>query len=201
VKIVRWLQHTLLARPTGAGQFVVFGLAALMFLAQRFALTRLGLDGAEADLRRAIFYSTTVILIGLALMLRHYLGAWLVAAGIAMNLIPIAAHDGLMPVAWETIRDSGEWPEITEADVGSQVPNSKDIILRREDIRFEALSDRYVVTLPWYGANIYSLGDFFIFAGVIATAGQVVFELVKPPGTKRDDENLAADGGGSAANG
>ena len=70
MKVLRWSQHTLLARPSGAGQFVVFGLAALMFLAQRFAVARLGLEGAEADLRRAIFYTTTVILIGLALMLR-----------------------------------------------------------------------------------------------------------------------------------
>jgi hypothetical protein len=201
VTLLRRIQQSLLARPTGAGQFVIFGLAALMFVAQRFAVTRLGLDGAEADLRRAIFYVTTVILIGLALMLRHYVGAWLVAAGITMNLIPIAAHDGLMPVAWEVIRDSGEWPELTEADIGGQVPNSKDIILWRDDIRFEALSDRYLITLPWYGANIYSLGDFFVFAGVFATAAQVVVELVRPPGQKRDGEELAADGGGSAAKG
>jgi hypothetical protein len=40
------------------------------------------------------------------------------------------------------------------------------VLLAKGDIRFEPLSDRYVLTLPGYGTNIYSLGDFVLFAGV-----------------------------------
>ena len=183
----RVFKRFVLTRPRGAGQFIVFGLAALMFVAQRFAVSSLGQHGAEADLRRAIFYSTTAVLIVLALQLRHYVGAWLVAAGIVMNFIPISAHGGLMPVAWETIRDSGEWPEITEADIGEQVTNSKDIVLWRADIRFEPLSDRYLVELPLYGSNIYSLGDFVVFAGVGLAAIQIVYEVARGPARVRAD--------------
>jgi hypothetical protein len=175
----RSLRRIFLTRPTGAGQLVLFGLAALMFLAQRFAVSQLGLDGAEADLRRAIFYTTTAVLIVLALQLRHYAGAWLVAAGIIMNFLPISAHGGLMPVAYETIRDSGAFPEITEADIGRQVENSKDVILWRDDIRFELLSDRIFLDPPVFGPNIYSAGDFVIFAGVLIAAAQIIHELAR----------------------
>jgi hypothetical protein len=128
-------------------------------------------------------------LIWLALKFRWLLGAWLIAAGIALNLLPIAAHEGLMPVAYETIRDSGKWPEYTEGDIGSQVANSKDVILWRDDIRFEPLSDRYVVTIPGYGPNIYSIGDFIIFGGVALAAFQLIYLTFRPEPARTKADN------------
>jgi hypothetical protein len=188
------VRNWLFARPPhwGAGEFVWLGAAVVAFVAQRIGVSRLGQDGAEADARRAIFYSTTAVLIVLALHFRRIAGAWLIAIGITMNFIPMTAHGGLMPVAWELIQESGEFPQITEADIGRQVHNSKDIVLRREDIHFEPLSDRYVLTLPWYGTNIYSLGDFVAFGGILLAAIQVIAYVVRgerPPRTEDETDS------------
>ena len=148
--------------------------ALLIFGVQRFAVTRLGQDGAAADVRRATFFFTTALVIVVALHFRRYFGAWLLAAGVLLNFVPMASHGGLMPVAWELIDESRAFPQITAADVGHQVSNSKDIVLLSEDIHFEPLSDRYVIDLPFYGTNIYSLGDFVAFAGVAAAATQII---------------------------
>ncbi len=172
----------LFARPPqwSAGEFVWLGSALAVVVAQRIAVSLLDLDGGQGDIRRVIFFTTTALLVGLALRFRWYIGAWLIAIGILMNFIPMASHGGLMPVAVETIQSSEAFPEITEANIGKQVTNSKDIVLRREDIDFEPLSDRFVMTLPLYRTNIYSLGDFVAFAGIALAVVQIVFQLFVP---------------------
>ena len=131
-------------------------------------------DGTPGLFRRSLFLVTTLLLVALALHFRRYLGAWLIAAGIVLNLAPIIAHGGLMPVSYTVVHDSGAFPEITEAQIGHQLGNGKDILLRTDDIHFEPLSDRYTATVPLYGTNIYSVGDFVLFAG----AGLVVLQAL-----------------------
>ena len=157
-----------------AGEAAWLLAALLVFGIQRLAVTNLGQGGTSADIRRSVFFVTTALVVVVALHFRRYVGAWLIAAGVLLNFIPMASHGGLMPVAWELIDESGAFPQVTAADIGHQVPNSKDIVLARDDIRFEPLSDRYVITLPLYGANIYSAGDFVAFAGVALAAAQIV---------------------------
>ena len=105
--------------------------------------------------------------------LKSRVGAWLIAAGILLNFLPIAAHGGLMPVSYGFVQDSAAFPEITEAELGRQLSNGKDILLRRDEIRFFALSHRYTVDAPFYGRNFYSLGDFVLFAG----GGAIVMKI------------------------
>jgi hypothetical protein len=124
--------------------------------------------------RRAIFLSTTVVAFAVAFRFRCLLGAWLVAAGIALNLAPIIAHGGLMPIAWETVRDSGYFPTITVEQVGGELPGSKDILLLRDDIRFAALSDRYALDAPLTSPHIYSPGDFVLFAGLVLGVIEII---------------------------
>ena len=149
----------------GRTELLLLLAAVAILVAQQLAISNLGRDGAEAAFRRGIFFVTTPMLVGIALCFRRYWGAWLIAAGVLLNFLPIAAHGGLMPVSYTIVRDSGAFPEITEADIGRQLHNGKDILLRRDDIHFFALSDRYTVDAPLYGENIYSLGDFILFAG------------------------------------
>jgi hypothetical protein len=156
------------------GDFVVLGSAAAIFLAQQLAISWLDVEGGTGVLRQVLFFSTTVLLAALALHFRRFWGAWLVSLGIVMNLVPMAAHEGSMPIDYGIIERSGEFPEVTRDDIGKQTNHGKDVVLEREDIHFFELSDRYIVTLPWYGANIYSLGDFVLFAGVGAVVVQAV---------------------------
>lgn len=162
-----------------AGDVVVLTIAAGIFAAQQLAISFLSVDGEAGVLRRVIFFGTTVVLVLLALYFRRFIGAWLVAAGILMNLVPMAAHGGAMPIDYAILERSGAFPDVTEADIGSQTNHGKDIVLRREDIRFFALSDRFVVDLPLYGTNIYSAGDFVLFAGVGLILVQAVAEALR----------------------
>lgn len=160
--------------------------AVAILAAQQAAISYLGRTGFESVARRSIFFVTTPILIAVALMFRRYYGAWLIAAGISLNFLPILAHGGLMPVSYTIVRDSGAFPETTEAQIGEQLHNGKDILLRRDDIHFYPLSDKYTVDAPLYGVNIYSLGDFVLFAGGLLVAAQALLSLARPHRTNTD---------------
>jgi hypothetical protein len=151
-----------------------------MFAGQQVAIRLVPTDGFAGGVRRALFFATTLLLILLALHFRRFWGAWLVAGGIFLNLIPMAAHGGSMPIDYEILR-TVEAFEVTEEDIGEQSSAGKDIVLRREDIHFYALSDRYVVELPVYGPNVYSLGDFVLFGGLGLIVVQAGWMLARPP--------------------
>lgn len=164
-------------------ELVALLLAILLFAAQEAAQSLIGPDSPLAWLRAGVFFVATLAFIALALVLRRYLAAWIVAAGIAMNFLPMAAHGGLMPIAYEVIRDSGAFPEVTEEWIGRQAENSKDIVLWRRDVRFYFFSDRFFLDVPGYRPNIYSLGDFIAFAGVAVAAFEAAafVALGRPP--------------------
>jgi hypothetical protein len=127
-------------------------------------------DGPSASLRPLLVVTTTLLAVAAAVRFRWLLGAWLMATGIALNLLPILANGGLMPVAWETVNESGEFPQITVAQVGGHVPGSKDILLPRDEIRLEPLTDRFVVDAPFLKTHVYSPGDFVLFTGIALAA-------------------------------
>ncbi len=174
-----------------AGDLPWFLTAIALMAVQQVAIRRIATDGAPGFLRRSLFFVTTVVLVALALRFRRYIGAWVIAAGIVLNLVPMMAHGGLMPVSYAVVHDSGAFPEITEAQIGHQLGNGKDILLNNGDIHFEWLSDRYTVTVPIYGANIYSLGDFVLFAGIAFVVLQASAELVLPSLRERRTARMA----------
>lgn len=185
--------HTVARSIRRAGDSLVLVTAAVIFLAQQVAISNLEPEGASGAVRQALFFSTTVVLAGLALLFRRFWGAWLVSAGIILNLLPMAVHNGSMPIDYAIIQESGAFPEVTRDDIGKQTNHGKDIVLERDDIHFFRLSDRYVVELPWYGANIYSLGDFVLFAGVGGVVLQVLFVALGSAFRRDRPDGLGAD--------
>ncbi len=166
--------------------------AALMFAGQQIAIRFVDTEGLSGGVRRALFFTTTVVLVLLALHFRRFWGAWLVAAGIVLNLIPMAAHGGSMPIDYEILASSGAF-EVTPDDIGKQSNAGKDIVLEREDIHFFALSDRYVIDVPVYGPNIYSLGDFVLFGGLALILIQAAWTIVVPGGRDKPTEVQPAE--------
>ncbi len=164
-----------------AGDLWFLAAAVCIFLIQQLAISFMSTGGAEGALRRTLFFVSTVALVALALRFRRYWGAWLVAAGIVLNLVPMAAHAGAMPIDYEILESSGAFPEVTREDIGKQTNHGKDVVLERDDIHFFALSDRYVIDLPGYGTNVYSLGDFVLFAGVALLIVQAPLLLFRNP--------------------
>lgn len=166
-------------------------LAASVLVLQQFAVRGLGFEGGEALLRRGIFLVTTLGLVAMALHFRRFAGAWLVAAGILLNLPPILAHGGLMPVSYDTVAASGLLPGLEPDDMGQQITGSKDIILKQDDIHFPLLADQHIVSIPGYGPNIYSIGDFVLFAGVAVAIGEALAIITIPAVGRRGFPALA----------
>lgn len=145
---------------------------------QRISVRAFALEGWESDVRSAVFVITTLGVGFVALKLRTWFGAWIVAVGVFMNLLPMLAHGGLMPISYEVLLESGI-KEVSEADIGKPLALSKDIVLWRDDIHFELLSDRYILTLPIIGPNVYSIGDFVLFAGLCLATVEAVVRSVR----------------------
>jgi hypothetical protein len=168
-----------------AGAALWLAVAAMVLLVQQIAVRGLGTDGSDAFLRRGIFFVTTICLVAMALHFRRFAGAWLVALGIALNLPPILAHGGLMPVAYDTVADSGLVADLDESRIGQQITGSKDIILEQDEVQFPLLADQFIVSIPGYGPNIYSLGDFVLFAGVAVAIGEALAMMTVPAVARR----------------
>ncbi len=168
-----------------AGDATWLVVAVCVLFVQQIAVRALGTGGGEALLRRGIFFTTTICLVALALRFRRFAGAWLVALGIALNLPPILAHGGLMPVSYDTVEASGLVAGLDETHIGQQITGSKDIILEQENIRFPLLADQFIVSIPGYGPNIYSLGDFILFAGVAVAMGEALAMMTLPAVARR----------------
>ena len=164
-----------------AGDLCFLPAAVSIFLIKLLVISLLATGGDAGAHRRTLFFVSTVALVALALRFRRYWGAWLVAAGIVLNLVPMAAHAGAMPIDYEILESSGAFPEVTREDIGKQTNHGKDVVLERDDIHFFALSDRYVIDLPGYGTNVYSLGDFVLFAGVALLIVQAPLLLFRNP--------------------
>lgn len=177
---LRQLPATVARVMNHAGDSFVLLTAAVIFLAQQLAISALDTGGTAGALRQVLFFSTTIVLALLAMRFRRLWGAWLVSLGIVLNLVPMAFHSGSMPIDYGIIERSGAFPEVTRDDIGRQTNHGKDVVLERDDIHFFQLSDRYVVSLPVYGPNIYSLGDFVLFAGLGLVVAQVAAEAAVP---------------------
>jgi hypothetical protein len=87
-----------------------------------------------------------------------------------------------MPVSYEVIQTTDLADDLSEADIGKPIGHSKDILLRREDIHFEVLSDRHVLTFPRLPDNIYSAGDVVLLGGLLMAALEAIYRLgIRPP--------------------
>ena len=169
------------ARGTSLKRLGSWTVAAIgLFALQQVSIAALPQNGVSDVVRRSVLLTATLVLVLLALQLRRLAGAWIVAFGVLLNFLPMAAHGGLMPIAFEVVEASGNFPAVTAESVGQSVGRSKDIVLLRKDIRFEWLADRYAIDVPGYHPNVYSLGDLILFVGLMVAATECLIGAVVP---------------------
>ncbi len=154
--------------------------AALLFAGQQLAVAVFVDDGLSGVFRRSAVLTGSGALVLVAFHFRRFLAAWLIALGVAMNLAPMVAHGGVMPVSFELIAASGAFPGVTTDHIGETYGRSKDIVLRQDDLRLAPLTDRYFVSLPGYKPNIYSAGDFVLFGGILVAAAECLALAIRP---------------------
>ena len=90
-------------------------------------------------------------------------GIPLMAAGMALNLLVMAANGGFMPVTPETLEAAGLAHLASSPMIGARVAMSKDIVLTREAAHLWWLGDLFVLGPPVRTA--FSPGDLFLAAG------------------------------------
>lgn len=174
VHTLRTITRPLRRVETRLGTGGVAAAAVGILLLQQLTVRLVEPSGAALLPRTAIIYVTTAALVVLVLHFRRLAGCWLVSLGVACNLLAMTANSGSMPIAFEDLagHSIGRLAPVTENQIGDQLPQSKDILLRRADVNLAFFSDHHLVDLPVYGENIYSIGDFVLFGGLVLAAGQ-----------------------------
>jgi hypothetical protein len=118
--------------------------------------------------------------LGAAAMLdRHLPGMRVIAVGLALNAIVIAANGGLMPQAPETLHVMHAGQTLR---VGQRPPATKDVVLPRHETRLWWLSD-VLATPPAFPVQaVLSVGDLVVAAGLAwAVQGLMVRDRVRAP--------------------
>lgn len=125
--------------------------------------------GSNDLLPRILFVASYLLLLAFVSINVRHPGLVILGLGLALNFLAIVTNGGLMPTTPE-VYAKFSWPE--GARVGERIPNTKDILLEREDVHLYVLSDRYrwdVQTI----VRTFSIGDVMIAAGLVATVAEV----------------------------
>ena len=122
-----------------------------------------GLFQSSAAAKILLLSSLILLLIACLKNIRN-LGIMAVTAGLILNLLAVSANGGLMPVTPDAVDQAGGHGH--PYSEGTHVPRTKSIILSKEDTRLQFLTDVYVVPHWMVIPGPYSIGDFFIVAGV-----------------------------------
>ncbi len=157
-------------------------LVIIAFLPQFFNLylpatrTRAGDDLAVAGLIVSL-----VLLLVFCWFNRRLSGAWLLALGLAFNLLVIAANGGFMPISPQTASRLIS-PEILATLGNGDRFGYKDILLLPEQTRLIWLSDFFLPPEGFPYQVAFSLGDVFIAAGafwLMVTQGKTLEAIKK----------------------
>ena len=100
-------------------------------------------------------------------------GTGLITLGLALNVAVMAANGGLMPVSPSIIAEVGRH-EVPDLELHEHVPGTKNVLLERSGTRLTVLSDSILIDAPRPLRKAVSVGDLFIFIGVIVVFVQIL---------------------------
>lgn len=162
------------APPRPATHLAWFGFAVAAMLAEALVIYVVApWDRGGGRLVSYLLPGAHLLLIPFLLRNSSFWGIRLVLVGFALNVSVMVANGGLMPV------DEGAVSAVGRHDpdqllVGSHIPGTKNVLLKRDDTHLVALSDSIVVPFPHPFTKAASIGDAFIGMGVMLTCGELL---------------------------
>ena len=133
--------------------------------------------------KRLLFVLSYVLLISFIVINLPRPGFVIIGLGVLLNILPIVANGGLMPVTAENLAKVDLTHRIEGRQEGEAIPYSKNVLKAREDIQFYELSDRLTWDNPVF-FRLFSIGDLVIAAGMLVMLGDLF--LPRPQRISRD---------------
>jgi hypothetical protein len=122
-----------------------------------------------------------VLLLVFCWLNRRLPGIWLLALGLALNLLVISANGGLMPISPQTASALLPANVLANLQVGGRFGYGKDILLTTDKTNLVWLADRFLLP-SWSPYQVaFSLGDIMIAGG----AFWLLFTQGKPLARKK----------------
>jgi hypothetical protein len=160
-------------------------LVLLAFSAQLFVIY---VGTGEAETFSRFIFPLSYVLLGAFVVLNwRHAGLLIIGVGLSLNFLAIVANGGLMPASPERLVAAGRADDLAGLELGEPVPNSKNVLLADDDTHLRFLTDRIEVAeeSPF---PLFSLGDLFIFAGLILTLLEILLSFSQ--GASRDRPSL-----------
>ncbi len=126
------------------------------------------------DIVSGLLVLSYVLLLWFGWSNRHLWSIRILTIGVVLNFIAVVANGGLMPVSPETLTRIHPSTSAEDWRLGIVPRGTKDIVLSRDQTRFWFLTDILVVPPPFPWPTALSVGDLFIWLGILILAWDVL---------------------------
>jgi len=147
------------------------GVVALLAIALQAAAIFAPLGFDDIPKRVLFLISYALLLLFVALNWRR-IGILIIGAGLLLNVLPIVANGGLMPITSESLRSAGKADVLEGLIEGDAIPHTKNVWKERGNTNLWFLSDRLVWENPVF-FRVFSIGDVVIAGGLVFVLGEI----------------------------
>ncbi len=132
--------------------------------------------------------TTAMLFVGLAPNLRWW-AIRLMALGLILNTLVIAANGGLMPATPENAAIVFGTEAVAGMELGETPPGGKNVLMDSGDTILGPLSD--VIRIGWLNDRIMSVGDGLLYFGLMGFVVEALYLALMP--RRRDDKSSSPE--------
>lgn len=166
-----------------------WGVLALFALAMQAIaiLVPIGLDDIP---KRLLFVLSYLILLTFIARNLPRPGIAIIGIGLLLNVLPVVANGGLMPVTADNLARAGQTRHIEGRREGDAIPYTKNVLKSKENTHFYELSDRIVWENSFF-FRVFSIGDVVIAGGLVVTLGDFLLPRLKREARRSENASRA----------